>query len=186
MRNTFLFAAAATALVLAGPVAAAVTVLGNSDARLCYEATESILSPRPDSLRRCDEALEMEALSEYDRVATLVNRGILKLRKGSVDEAIADFDAASARDPQQAEAYLNKGLALLRQPDAWEQALPLFDTALERETRKPALAYFGRAVANEMGGRVKAAYLDYLQASRLDPKWRIPKAELARFKVRQP
>jgi tetratricopeptide (TPR) repeat protein len=182
MRTLFLFAAAS--LAIAGPAAAGITVIGNSSARLCYEATETLLTPRADVIRHCDEALELEALSDYDRVATLVNRGILKLRTGRVDDAIADFDLASARDPRQAEAYLNKGLALLRRPDGWEQALPLFDTALERDTRKPALAYYARGVANELGGRVSAAFRDYQQANRLDPKWAVPKADLARFKVR--
>jgi tetratricopeptide (TPR) repeat protein len=182
MRRLFLVTAAA--LAIAGPAAAAVTVIGNSSARLCFEATETLLTPRADSMRRCDEALQMEALSDYDRVATLVNRGILKLRSGKVDDAIVDFDAASARDPRQPEAYLNKGLALLRQPGGWEQAMPLFDTALERETRKPALAYYGRAVAHELAGRLREAYRDYQQASRTDPKWSMPMKELARFRVK--
>lgn len=182
MRISFLSAAAT--ILITGPAAAGVTVIGSSSARLCYEATESRLMPAFDTLRRCDEALNQEALSDYDTVATLVNRGIVKLRMGRQQEAIADFDAASKRDPDQAEAYLNKGLALLRAGDAWEQALPLFDTALAKRTRKPALAYFGRAVANELGGRVKEAYRDYRLASRTDPKWTAPRTELARFKVR--
>ena len=59
----------------------------------------------------------------------------------------------------------------------------MFDSALEKKTRRPELAYYGRAVAHELTGEVRAAYRDYRQASRLDPKWRQPKADLARFKV---
>jgi tetratricopeptide (TPR) repeat protein len=184
MRRNFLFVLAAG--LAAAPAAAAVTVLGSSSARLCYEATESVFTPRPDMVRRCDEALDQEALSDHDRVATYVNRGILKLRTGRFDEAIADFDTAAAEDPDQAEAYLNKGLALLRQSGASEAALPLFDTAIAKGTRKRALAYYGRAVANELAGRVRAAYQDYREASRLDPKWAVPKKDLARFRVREP
>ena len=180
MRILFLSTAAC---LVAAPAAAGVTVLGSSSARLCYEATESRMSPAVDALRRCDEALSQEALNKRDTVATLVNRGIVKLRMGRSDEAIADFDAAAARDPGQAEAYLNKGLALIRVGDDWERALPLFDAALAKRTRKPALAYYGRAVANELGGRVKEAYRDYRLASRSDPDWNAPKAQLARFKI---
>ena len=187
MRSKFLLAAAALgAAAFATPAAAGVTVLGSSSARLCFEATESVFTPRPDMVRRCDEALDHEALSDYDRVATYVNRGILKLRTGRLEEAIADFDTAAAEDPDQAEAYLNKGLALLRRPGAEAEALPLFDAALAKRTRKPALAHYGRAVAHELGGRVREAWLDYREASRLDPKWTTPRKDLARFRVRAP
>ena len=177
----FLFALGAAGLSI--PAAAAVTVIGNSAARLCYEASESQIRTGV-GIDNCDRALETENLSRYDTVATHVNRGILRMRKGRIDDAIADFDAAIELDPRQAEAYLNKGLALLRMPGGPEQALPLFDSALQRNTRKPALAYYGRAVAHELGGRIRDAYRDYRQASRLEPKWRDPKTQLARFTVR--
>jgi tetratricopeptide (TPR) repeat protein len=178
----FLFAAAA--LLAASPGAAAVTVLGNSSARLCYEAAESRSAPTAGVLRTCDEAMRADALTDYDRVATLVNRGILKARLGRIDEAILDYDAALSRDPSEAEAYLNKGFALLHLDDAAQQARPMFDHALAKKTRRPELAYYGRAVANELTGQVRAAYEDYRQASLLDPKWQDPKADLARFRVR--
>jgi tetratricopeptide (TPR) repeat protein len=182
MRSNFLFAA--TALLVASPAAGAVTVLGNSSARLCYEAAESRGNSSLTVIRTCDQAMRDEGLSDYDRVATLVNRGILKARLGNLDDAIVDYDAALHRDPNEAEAYLNKGFALLHLPDAAQQARPMFDNALAKRTRRPELAYYGRAVANELTGQVRAAYEDYQQASRLDPKWRDPKADLARFSVR--
>jgi tetratricopeptide (TPR) repeat protein len=182
MRSQFLFAVAA--LLAASPAAGAVTVLGNSSARLCFEAAESRSNPSLGVIRTCDQAMRDEGLSDYDRVATLVNRGILKARLGDVDEAIVDYDAALKTDPNEAEAYLNKGFALLHLPDAAQQARPMFDSALQKRTRKPALAYYGRAVANELTGQVRAAYEDYRQASLLDPKWQDPKADLARFSVR--
>lgn len=177
----FLFAAAT--LLAASPATAAITVLGNSSARLCYEAAEARSNPSLNAIRTCDEAMRAEALSDYDRVATLVNRGILKARLGNVDDAIVDYDAALERDPGEAEAYLNKGFALLR-TDAVQQARPMFDSALAKKTRRPELAYYGRAVANELTGQVRAAYEDYRQASLLNPKWQAPKADLARFQVR--
>jgi len=167
------------------PAGAAVTVLGSTSARLCFEAADARLAPSRESLGRCDEALTEENLSDYDKVATYVNRGILKLRMGNNDLAIADFDLALSRDPNQAEAYLNKGVALLRKPEGWAQAVPLFDAALAKNTRRPALAYYGRGVANELAGHVKEAYFDYREASRIEPKWHDPQAELARFTVRE-
>jgi tetratricopeptide (TPR) repeat protein len=178
----FLLAAALAAPAL--PAAAGVTVLGTSSARLCYEAAEARGPASGSEMERCDQALELEVLTEQDRVATYVNRGILRLRKGEVAQAIADFDAATARDPEEPEAYLNKGMAALRLPRGWEQAVPLFDTALAKGSRRPAVAHYGRAVAHEMAGRLQEAYRDYREASRLDPEWREPRSELARFTVR--
>jgi tetratricopeptide (TPR) repeat protein len=181
MRSNFLFAAAA--LLASTPAAGAVSVIGNTAARSCYLAAESRSGPSADVLRFCNEALDREALSREELVATLVNRGIIKARLGDHDEAIADYDAALGRDSDQAEAYLNKGFALLHLSQSGEQAKPLFDTALAKKTRRPELAYYGRGVAHEMAGEVRAAYQDYRQASRIDPKWRQPKVELARFRV---
>ncbi|MFN3388558.1 MAG: tetratricopeptide repeat protein [Allosphingosinicella sp.] len=175
-------AAAAALDPVVSVLAAQAVVLGHSSARLCYEAADSRGATTKQSLDRCDQALAEEALSRHDEVATYVNRGILKLRQNRIDAAIADFDAAIARDPDQAEAYLNKGVASLRR-EQWAQALPLFDTALAKETIRPAIAHYGRAVAHEMGGNVRQAYNDYREASRLAPKWRDPQVELSRFTV---
>src|SRR5687768_12792312 len=89
MRSYFLFAAAA--LVAASPATGAVSVIGNSYARMCYEAAESRL-PSTSALRTCDDALREDALSHADMVATYVNRGILKARVGNIKQAIADYD----------------------------------------------------------------------------------------------
>ena len=181
MRSHFLFAAAA--LLAATPALGAVSVVGNSAARSCYLAAETRGAPTLDVLRFCDDALYRESLTDEERVATFVNRGILKARLGRLDDALADYDAALSRDPDEPEAYLNKGFALISLSDSGEQAAPLFDSALAKKTRRPELAYYGRGVAHELAGQVNAAYRDYRQASLLDPKWRQPKLELARFRV---
>ena len=59
----------------------------------------------------------------------------------------------------------------------------LFTAALEHDTARPALAHFGRAIANEGLGNVRAAYRDYREASTLSPRWSLPRTELARFRV---
>ena len=181
MRSHFLFAAAA--LIAATPAAGAVLAVGNSAAQSCYLAAEGRGIPVAESLRSCDDAIHRGGLTQQEVAATFVNRGILKARLGRLDEAISDYDAAVGRNPDEPEAYLNKGFALLHLSDSGREAKPMFDSALEKKTRKPQLAYYGRGVAHELAGQVRAAYQDYRQASRLDPKWRQPKADLARFKV---
>lgn len=166
------------------PAFGAVTVIGNSSARLCYEAADSPMLPTAREFAYCNEAFG-EALSRHDTVATHVNRGILRLRRGQIDDAIADFDTAIAMDPRQPEAYLNKGAALIRlnNPVQFTEAARLFTVALERNTRRPAIAHFGRAIANEELGNVRDAYRDYRRASELDPDWDDPQTELRRFRI---
>jgi len=113
-----------------------------------------------------------------------VNRGILRLRRGMVEEAVGDFDEAMRLDPEQPEAYLNKGAALLQRQNPSE-ALQLFTVALDRQTTRPAIAHYGRAIANEQLGNVREAYADYQAASLLAPDWADPRTELQRFRVIQ-
>jgi tetratricopeptide (TPR) repeat protein len=178
----YLLAAAFAACAV--PASASVFVVGSSDARLCYQAADSPLNPAIRDIRRCDDALLRGNLTQYEVVATHVNRGILRLRRGLVEAAIADFDEAIRRDPEQAEAYLNKGTALLRRENPGE-ALQLYTVALERDTSRPAIAHYGRAIANEQLGNVREAYADYQRASQLAPEWNDPRAELRRFRVTQ-
>jgi tetratricopeptide (TPR) repeat protein len=166
----------------AAPAGAAVMAIGSTNAHLCFEAAESSVVPSFDDLDRCNQALSEEGLSLSDTAATHVNRGVLLLRRGNLDAAIADFDRALSVDPEQPEAYLNKGMATLKK-SGWQQAMPLFDTALQKHTRKPEYAYYGRAIAHELAGDAKSAYLDYRQASVLAPNWAQPAKELTRFHV---
>ena len=175
---------ALAALVAAASVPAlgAVTVIGSSSARLCFEAADSPLQPTFQDIRTCDQAFEEDHLTLYDTVATHVNRGILRLRHNRTDEAMADFDQAIRLDPDQPEAYLNKGALLIRLNDP-DGALPMFSMALDHDTSRPALAHYGRAIANEALGNVREAYSDYRRASELAPEWEDPRTELRRFRV---
>ena len=164
------------------PGFASVQVVGNTNARMCYEAAETPMIPQPRHLRYCDEALLRDNLTAYEVAATHVNRGILRLRRGGVDGAIEDFDRAIAIDDSQPEAYLNKGSALMQRNNPGE-AVRLFTVALQHNTRRPHVAHYGRAIANEALGNVGAAYRDYRQASVLAPNWEEPREDLQRFRV---
>jgi len=178
--RTILIAAALAATSF--PAIGSVIVVGSSAARQCYESADSPVAPSARAIDRCNEAIAATAIPFDDVVATYVNRGILKLRSGQIDAAIADFDTAMEMNPNQPEAYLNKGAALIRLNNA-RDALPLFTVALERHTNRPAMAHFGRAIANEDLGNIPAAYSDYRRAAELEPEWADAQAELARFRV---
>ena len=174
---------AAALFALATPTAAAVTVIGGTAARLCYEAADSPFSPSAEAFAACDRALSSEPLARRDVVATHVNRGILRVRSGELVEGIADFDAAVGLDPTVGEAWFNRGAALLRLSRPAE-ALASFEEAVARGIDRPALAHLGRAVAHETLGNVRAAFADYRRSSELEPRWERPRAELARFSLR--
>lgn len=164
------------------PAAASITVLGTTSAGACFRAADSEALPTRQAIADCDTALSSEGLTPRDTVATHVNRGILRLRRGDAVGAMADFDAAMQLDPAEPEAYLNRGSVLIRQEQV-EPALAMFNAALERNTSRPALAYYGRGVAHEAMGRMRDAYSDYVRASELAPRWEAPREDLSRFRV---
>jgi len=173
---------AAAFAVLPSPAIAGVTVIGASSARMCYMAADSAASPRHEDVRWCNAALGESLTSAEDVIATYVNRGILHLRRGNVDDAIRDFDEALRRDPNEPEAYLNRGSAMLHQ-DRRDEAVAMFSQALQHNTSRPELAHYGRAMAYELLGNARAAYNDYRRASELDPDWSAPREDLQRFRV---
>ena len=177
-----------TALLCAAPapevVGAQTISVGDSYARGCYEAARN-RSRATDSVRTCDAALGMSLNAPFDRVATLVNRGILHMYRGNYALSIEDYDAALAERPTHPEALLNKGVVLLRFPGRLAEARGLFDDALAAGTSKPELAHLARGVAHEQAGDVRAAYADYRQAAAIQPGWQPAERELSRFQVRR-
>lgn len=178
-------AGVAAAGMFASAAGAGVAVIGTSAARSCYESAERTSSA---DITSCNAALADPMLTAADRVATYVNRGILLRRGGATGAAVADFDRAIALDPGEAEAWLNKALVTVNEDDAATAtaSIPLFDAAIERQTLKPALAYYGRGRAKEIGGRIPDAYRDYRRAAELAPEWSLPQEDLARFRVVAP
>ena len=176
--------AAATAAMgfATGAASQAISTIGSSAAQACYEAARDQRIARTD-LSNCDQALA-DGLASPDLVATHVNRGIILALRGETSKALEDYETAIARDPGQAEAFLNKGLLLLRVPQRDQDALAAIDLAIAKKTTEPALAFFARGVAHEGLGNLGAAYRDYQQAAMLAPKWALPARELRRFRTK--
>ena len=76
-------------------------------------------------------------------------------------------------DPNRSEPYLNMAILRFKQGKSAD-ALPLFSKAIELGTDVPELAYYGRGLANEDVGNVRAAYDDLQRAVSLKPKWDAP------------
>jgi tetratricopeptide (TPR) repeat protein len=161
-----------------------VTVIGNNAGAIaCFRAADSE-ARRPDAIEICSVALRSSELDNRDRVATLVNRGIVHFRLEQFPEAIADFDSAMAIEPRQADAMVNRGITMLAAGEDVDRSLGFIDEGLRRGPQRPWVAYYGRAVGNELAGRDAAAYHDYQRAQQLRPGWALPRRALARFSVR--
>lgn len=182
MARIWSFATAIAAMSFAGAASAAVTVLGNGHARNCYEAAE-FARPGRSALSACDLALKQDLLSRSERAATHVNRGILFMQDRDFGRAIADYDAALDIDEGLAEAYVNKGIAVLHRGGSEALAVDLLSRGLALDPAQPEVAHYARAVANEKLGRTRDAYNDYRQAAALKPHWVEPARELTRFRV---
>lgn len=177
------FAAGIT--ILAFPLCAAqggIITIGEGFARSCYESSEAQVST-PAAIEACGRAFSEQALDPHDEVATHVNRGILYYLSGNLTAAQFDYDAALALNPNEPEAWLNKGMAALKARNS-TAAAPMFDKALALRTVRPALAYYGRAIVHEDSGNVRQAYADLQRARDLEPRWALPGEELKRFIVR--
>ena len=116
MTPKVVFASAALVLCLgfAAPASAAAFVLGGGLADAC---SRFAVQGRSDdySLSTCTYALETENLVKRDRAATLVNRGVIQLRRKAYAQANRDFDTAIRLQPSMGEAFVNRGAALLGQ-----------------------------------------------------------------------
>lgn len=182
MTKRYWFAAVLAVLPVAGAADAAVTILGDGYARKCYEAAEFNRSGRA-AFADCDFALKFDKLSSSERAATHVNRGILFMQGRDYANAIADYDTALGIDDDLAEAYVNKGIAVLHRGGSETVAVDLLSRGIALTPNRPEIALYARGVAHEKLGRVREAYDDYRQAAALKPDWAEPAQELTRFKV---
>lgn len=137
-----LAAAALTASSGAATAQMAVSTFGATEAASCFRNAADGSSTSTDN---CDQALG-GPMSERDRIATLVNRGVILNRAGRYDDALRDFDSALTRDATTPEAWLNRGNSFLLQnkPDA---AIEDYQKALENGLNEAHVAWHNIGLA---------------------------------------
>jgi tetratricopeptide (TPR) repeat protein len=170
-----------TAALIGNAAQAAVTVLGNSIARACYENAEFGGDAR-EGLRICILALDETATTMRDRAATLINLGIVQSRNDDAEGAMSSYNRGLRIDPTLGEGYVDRGAAELVLKD-YRAALGDFDRGLQLNANKPEIAYYDRAIANEALGNIRDAYIDYKKAVELRPDFALASQQLSRFKV---
>lgn len=177
--------AAFAALALSGAAAMAqVKVIGTGLASSCSRLALAGLSDR-NTLETCNLALTEEALGTENAAKTHVNRGVIHLRRSSLDLATNDFARAERLMPNLPEVYINRGVVLMKQR-RWAEAITAIEKGLALNPNEAEKAYFNRALAREQIDDFRGAYEDFRTAAQLNPKWEAPQRELARYQVRRP
>jgi tetratricopeptide (TPR) repeat protein len=181
MKRWIVGAAAVAALMMAAEARASVTVIGGGLAEACSRAA---LSGKSDVRleQSCTEALDKEMLNSRDRAGTLVNRGVLRMRRLNWAAAAKDFNEAARIKPDMGEAYVNRGAVAIGE-HRYADSLPDLNKGLQLGVEEPAKVYYNRALAYEGLDDAKSAYFDYQKAVELSPDWQAPKDELVRFHV---
>ena len=174
---------AASLLALATPAASAqVSVIGGGIAHECYEAALlSDVSPR-EGEQICTKAIEAEVMRLENRAATFTNRGVLRMRAGKYDAALADYAKAKNLKPELGAIWLNEGAAHIFRKD-FQSALVSLDKAIELESQDLYAAHYNRAIARENTGDLAGAYADFQKALDLNPDFERARWQLSRFTV---
>ena len=155
---------------------------GNTDAELCYSAAEMSRAPA-GSLDHCDAALRDRSLPKKQRVATLINRGVVFNHRGNYPAAIADFEAALALDPQASAAYVNRGNTYFYSRKL-DLAIEDYSTSLQLNPRNPHLAHYNRGLVNEIKQEEKLAFADFVRANELRPGWKPAETRIQQYRAK--
>ncbi len=169
MRTLALIIALFTAWTAHAQRADSVITFGTTDAALCYSAAE-MAGGAAGSLDHCDAALKDRTLIKKERIATLINRGILFNHRGDYTAAIADFEAALALNPEASAAYVNRGNTYFSTRQ-FDLAIDDYSTSLQMNPRNPYIAHYNRGLVNEAKREEKLAIADFVRATELRPGW---------------
>ena len=173
---------AASLLLIGTPAFAQITVLGNGLAKSCFESALIPQASSNSAIQTCTRALNEQPITATNKLATLVNRGILYMRAEKFDAALADYDKALAMAPDNGTVLLNKGAALLSMSD-YDRALETLTEAIEMNPADVHSAYYNRALVREQLGDLNGAYLDLKKSLEFKPDFDLALRQLDRFVV---
>jgi len=165
-----------------GPAYAQMVVMGKSKAAQCYEYALAGNSGTRSAINTCTEAFD-DVLSQRNRAATHVNRGVLFMRQGAQLKATSDYEAALAIKPNLTQAYVNHAASLIRQ-ERYDEAIESLNTALsDTESPTRAAALYNRAIAFDAKKDYKGAYFDLKAALAIRPDWELALGMISRYEV---
>jgi len=152
------------------PADAFVAVLGNDLARDCYLMAKAGLN-NEESVATCATALDNAPLDPHDRAGTYVNRGAIEVAMGRESAAMEDYNRGIAIKADLADAYIDRAGAFIYEKK-FPEAMADVNHGIELGPTYPFAGYYNRAVAEQLTGDFKAAYLDYKKTLELEPKFK--------------
>lgn len=167
----------------AGHAQAQFIVQGKSQAAQCYDHVISGNNGSRTAIKTCSEAFK-DRLSQRDYAGTYVNRGLLYMRKGDHEKAMADYAAALELKPGLTQAYVNQAASLIQQKKL-DAALEALNRALEdKESPTRADALYNRAIILDRKEDYKGAYYDLKTALAIRPDWELAQRLISRYDVK--
>ena len=112
------------------------------------------------------EAALATSLPDTARYGLLINRGVMRIREGSLDSAMADLQLAISLRPRQYQGYVNLAQAYLKGQQL-EQAVEQLDHAIQLEPNAASL-YRTRARLQLLRQNSSDALADFDQVMRLE------------------
>jgi tetratricopeptide (TPR) repeat protein len=171
----------AALLLLSAPAHALVTVVGAGMAHDCFVAAKAGTDPR-GAIAVCNMALAEETLGIRARAGTYVNRAVMKVALGRIDEAMADYNSGLALDPELGDGYVDRGAALITLK-RYEEALVDINKGIALGQTYEQVGYYNRGVAEFLMGRVPEAYYDFKKALEIAPEFTQASEQLKNFVV---
>jgi tetratricopeptide (TPR) repeat protein len=160
-----------------------VTVIGGGLARDCYMAVEYQKISAERAMDICSLALEQESLTRRNRAATYTNRGIVEMRLGHNDRALADYTRSLNIMPELIQAKVNLGAALYGLK-RYPEALAALNEGVKTDSLDArAVGYYNRGLTYEKLGDLQSAYEDYQRALQVKPDFKQAADQIGRFTV---
>jgi tetratricopeptide (TPR) repeat protein len=106
-------------------------------------------------------------LNDQERYVMLVNRGVMRIRRGRHDAAAADLSEAIQLKPDQFEAYINLSMAY-KNLGQWDNALATLDRAIKGHPRE-AVLYRARSQVYRLRSMTDQALADLRKVIELTP-----------------
>ena len=167
---------AAALLLCASTASAQIGIIGNSNARECYnEAKADGANTEP-----CDDSLAGDMLVGRNLAATYVNRAVVRTNAGRLAAALKDLEHAESLRPEFGEIYASRGNVFFYQ-NAFEEALAEHDRGIAAGMKKLYAAHYNRGLALEQLGRIEEAKDAYRQSIALAPEFGLAKTRLLMF-----
>ena len=146
---------------------AAVTVVGSSDALVCYKHAKYGYTTQ-SSIFTCLKAISDKTISKKDLYATRINLGIIYNNKSKPRLALEQFEIAFKNESMKAEVLLNQGNSLLLLKN-YKGALEKYQASYENNLDDISAIYFNKGMAHEYLGNIDEAVSFYKKAVTLNP-----------------